>query len=180
MQALIHHNIFTDSLAVKSYRDTLDHPNNISLLIVDGDTDAVVLKNNLFFLRYFGPRERHLVGDAGYGELENVLLFGTVFGDPLFQGVVDLLAAGGARHAMTTSCHLSLPTACGRWTGPSISGPGSPRTPPSSTRVSGWTRESSTPPPVCPTEAPWPSRTRKTPWEEMEQMGAKEQMSLPH
>ena len=93
--ALIHHNIFTDSLAVKSYRDTLDNPNNISLLIVDGDTDAVVLKNNLFFLRYFGPRERHLVGDSGYGELENVLLFETVFGDPLFQGVVDLLAAGG-------------------------------------------------------------------------------------
>ena len=94
--ALIHHNIFTDSLAVKSYRDALDNPNNISLLIVDGDTDSVVLKNNLFFLRYFGPRERHLVGDSGYGDLENVLLFETVFGDPLFQGVVDLLAAGGA------------------------------------------------------------------------------------
>ena len=34
----------------------------------------MVLKNNLFFLRYFGPRERHLVGDSGYDELENVLL----------------------------------------------------------------------------------------------------------
>jgi hypothetical protein len=94
--ALIHHNIFTDSLAVKSYRDTLGNPNNISLLIVDGATDSVVLKNNLYFLRYFGPRERHLVGDSSYGELENVLLFGTVFGDPLFQGVGDLLAEGGA------------------------------------------------------------------------------------
>ncbi len=94
--ALIHHNVFTDSLAVKSYRDTLGHPNNVSLLIMDGNTDSVVLKNNLFFLRYFGPHERHLVGDASYGALENVLLFETVFADPRFQGVADLLAAGGA------------------------------------------------------------------------------------
>ncbi len=92
--ALIHHNIFTDSLAVKSYRDTLGNPNNVSLLIMDTSTDSVVLKDNLFFLRYFSPRERHLVGQSGYDQLHDVLLFATRFGDPRFQGVADLRAAG--------------------------------------------------------------------------------------
>lgn len=93
--ATIRNCIFTDSLAVKSYRDTLGNPNNVSLLIIDGSTEAVVLEDNLFFLRYYSPSERHLVGESGYDELDGVLLFGTVFADPQFQGVLDLLAAGG-------------------------------------------------------------------------------------
>lgn len=93
--ALIRNCIFTDSLAVKSYQDTLGNPNNVYLLIIDGSTASVVLENNLFFLRYFSPEERHLVGESGFDELRDVLLFGTVFADPLFQGVIDLLDAGG-------------------------------------------------------------------------------------
>jgi hypothetical protein len=93
--ALIRNCIFTDSLAVKSYQDTLGNPNNVSLLIIDGELDDVVMQDNLFFLRYFSPEERHLIGDSGYDALRDVILFGTVFADPVFQGVVDLLAAGG-------------------------------------------------------------------------------------
>lgn len=93
--ALIRNNIFTDSLAVKSYRDALGNPNNIGLLTIDGEMDDVVLRDNLFFLRYFSPQERHLIGDLGYDRLRDSVLFGTVFADPVFQGVVDLLGEGG-------------------------------------------------------------------------------------
>jgi hypothetical protein len=93
--ALIHHNIFTDSLAVKSYQDNSGNPNNVYLLVVDARMDGVVFEDNLFFLRYFSPDERHLVNDSGHAELDGVYLFRTIFADPLFQGVLDLLAAGG-------------------------------------------------------------------------------------
>ena len=33
--------------------------------------------------------------DEGHAELDGVLLFGTVFADPEFQGVIDFLDAGG-------------------------------------------------------------------------------------
>ncbi|MBL9176325.1 MAG: right-handed parallel beta-helix repeat-containing protein [Verrucomicrobiales bacterium] len=93
--ALIRNCIFTDSLAVKSFRDALGNPNNIGLLTIDGEMDDVVLRDNLFFLRYFSPGKRHLVGDLGYDSLRDIVLFGTRFADPVFQGVVDLLAEGG-------------------------------------------------------------------------------------
>ena len=53
------------------------------------------MEDNLFFLRYFTPSERHLINDSGYDALEGKILFGTLFADPVFQGVVDFLAAGG-------------------------------------------------------------------------------------
>ena len=93
--AQINNCIFTDSLAVKSYQDTLGNPNNVYLLVIDGSTAGVVMEDNLFFLRYFSPSERHLINDEGYDALNNVVLLRTVFGDPAFQGVADFLAAGG-------------------------------------------------------------------------------------
>ncbi len=93
--ALIRKNIFTDSLAVKSYQDELGNPTNITLLTVDRSRLGVRLEDNVFFLRYYAPSERHLIGTSTYPELADVMLFGTVFIDPQFQGVADLLAAGG-------------------------------------------------------------------------------------
>lgn len=93
--ALIRNCIFTDSLAVKSYQDTLGNPNNVYLIVIDASLAGVVMQNNLFFLRYFSPQDRHLINSSGYDALENVVLFDTMFADPVFQGVMDLLDSGG-------------------------------------------------------------------------------------
>jgi hypothetical protein len=84
--ALLRNNIYTDSLALKSDQ-------NIALLIIDGALDGVVVENSTFFLRSFGPDERHLTGDSTAAELP-ALFQNLIFVDPLFQGVVDLIAAG--------------------------------------------------------------------------------------
>lgn len=84
--AVLRNNVYTDSLALKSDQ-------NIALLIIDGSLDGVVVADSAFFLRSFGPDERHLTGDATAAELPTVFQ-NLVFVDPLFQGVVDLVEAG--------------------------------------------------------------------------------------
>jgi len=84
--ALLRNNIYTDSLALKSDQ-------NIPLLTIDGSIDGVVVEDSVFFLRSFGPAERHLTGDATAADLPGVFL-APLFVDPLFQGVLDLIAAG--------------------------------------------------------------------------------------
>lgn len=80
-------NIITDSLNKKAEL-------NISLLTVDRTRDLLTMRNTLFFLRdLFAPEERHLIGTRSYSDMPDVFE-GTVFGDPRFAGIEELVMMG--------------------------------------------------------------------------------------
>lgn len=84
-EATFRNNIFTDSLKKKADA-------NIALLGADGDTDQLVIDDNTFQLRSFGPDQRNLLWGQTAAELSVVT--NPLFADPQFQGSLDLEAAG--------------------------------------------------------------------------------------
>lgn len=71
-------NIFTDMLAKKAKL-------NIRLFTVDSRMTTPLFDNNCFYLREFGPEERHLVNDQTIGQLKQTMTE-SLFANPRFQG----------------------------------------------------------------------------------------------
>jgi hypothetical protein len=84
--ALLRNNIFTDMLDFKAEQ-------NINLFQIDGSLDGVRMENNVYYVRIFSPEERYLTGTYTAADRPDIFV-DPLFADPVFQGVVDLIAAG--------------------------------------------------------------------------------------
>lgn len=79
-------NVFTDMYDFKAAQ-------NINLFQIDGSLDGVLMENNTYYVREFTPAERYLVGTSTAADRPDIFI-DPLFADPIFQGVVDLIAAG--------------------------------------------------------------------------------------